>query len=215
VLRHPVSIGYVLVGALNFGSLFAYVSGSSLVLIDVLRVSRKTYGALFACTALGLVVGAWVSARLTRRGVAAERLVVVGLAVIVASAAALLAATVAGVVSVGLLVSLAAVGTVGQGMARPHTAQGALEPFPEIVGVASAVLSGAQMLAGAMASAIVAALFDGHSSLAMTAPMAASALAAVAVYVAVIRRAERAATHRAPAARAGRGSHSPFGLASS
>jgi len=192
VLRHPVSVGYVLVGALNFGALFAYISGSPLVLIDVLRVSRRTYGALVACTALGLVVGALVSARFTRRGVTSERLVVVGLAAIAASAVAILTTTVAGVLSVGLLVPLAAIGTVGQGIARPHTAQGALEPLPEIAGVASAVLSGAQMLAGASVSAVVAALFDEHSSLAMAAPIAACALAAVAVDVAVVRRAERA-----------------------
>jgi DHA1 family bicyclomycin/chloramphenicol resistance-like MFS transporter len=194
VLRHPVSVGYVLVGALNFGALFAYISGSSLVLIDVLRVSRRTYGALFACTTLGLVIGALVSARLTRRGVASKRLVVVGLAAIVSSAVAILTATVAGVLSVGLLVPLAAVGTVGLGIARPHTAQGALEPLPEIAGAASAVLSCAQMLTAALASTVVAALFTTHSSLAMAAPMAACALAAVAVYVAVVRRAERAAT---------------------
>ncbi len=213
VLRNPVSVGYVLVGALNFGALFAYISGSSLVLIDVLRVSRRTYGALFACTALGLVVGAWVSARLTRRGVAAERLVVVGLAAVAASAVAILTTTVAGVLSVGLLVPLAAIGTVGQGIVRPHTAQGALEPLPEIAGVASAVLSGAQMLTGALASAIVAALFDAHSSLALAAPMAACALAAVAVYVAVVRLAERAAT-RASSWSADRGSDGRFGLVS-
>ena len=194
VLRHPVSAGYVLVGALNFGALFSYISGSSLVLIDVLHVSRSTCGALFACVALGLVVGAWVSARLARRGVATERLVVAGLAVILASAVALLTATVAGVLSVGLLVPLAAVGTVGQGIVRPHTAQGALEPLPEIAGVASAVLSSTQMLTAALAGAVVAALFDRYSSLAMTAPMTACALASVTVYAAVVRRAERTAT---------------------
>jgi len=214
VLRHPVSVGYVLVGALNFGALFSYISGSSLVFIDLLRVSRSTYGALFACTALGLVVGAWVNARLARRGVAAERLVALGLVAVVTSAVAILAATVAGFLSVGLLVPLAAIGTVGQGIVRPHSAQGALEPFPEMAGVASAVLSGAQMLAGALASAVVAALFDRYSSLAMAAPMAACALAALAVYVAVVRRAERAAT-RASSWSADRGSHSPFGLVSS
>jgi len=213
VLRHPVSVGYVLVGALNFGALFAYISGSSLVLIDVLRVSRRTFGALFACTALGLVVGAFVSARLTRRGVASERLVVIGLAAVVASAVAILTATVVGVLSVGLLVPLAALGTVGQGIARPHTAHGALEPLPEIAGVASAVLSSTQMLAGALASAVVAALFDGHSSLAMSVPMVACALAAVATYVVVVRRAQAAS--RVDGWSADRGNRDRFGLASS
>ena len=213
VFRHPVSAGYVLVGAMNFGALFSYVSGSSLVLMDALGVSRRTYGALFACAAFGLVIGAWVNARLTRRGVAAERLIVAGLAAVVTSAVALLAATIAGVLSVGLLVPLAAVGTVGQGIVRPHTAQGALELLPDIAGVASAVLTSTQMLTAALTGAVVAALFDRYSSLAMTAPMTACALAAAIVYVAVVRRAERAATC-ACAGSVDRGSDDRFGLVS-
>ena len=68
-----VSIGYILVVALNFGSLFAYVSGSSLVLIGVLGVSRRVYGLLFAVTALGLMIGALTNARLSRARASATR----------------------------------------------------------------------------------------------------------------------------------------------
>jgi len=99
------------------------------------------------------------------------------------------------------------------GIARPHTAHGALEPLPEIAGVASAVLSSTQMLAGALASAVVAALFDGHSSLAMSVPMVACALAAVATYVVVVRRAQAAS--RVDGWSADRGNRDRFGLASS
>ena len=213
VLRHRVSVGYVLIGALNFGALFSCVSGSSLVLINVLHVSRRRYAALFACVALGLVAGAWISARLVRRGVAARWLLVLGIAAITTSAVVLLAATLAGALSVGLLVPLAVLGATGQGIARPHTTQGALEPLPEIAGAVSAVLSSTQMLTAALTSALVAALFDQYSSLAMTAPMAACALAAVAVYVAVVRHAEPAATC-AGGSRIDRGRHDGLGLVS-
>ncbi len=193
VLRHPVSVGYVLVVALNFGALFAYVSGSSLVLIDLLHVSRRVYGLLFACTALCLMAGALLNARLSRRGVAAGRLVAGGLVAIAGSALVLLVLAAVGALPPVLLVSLACVGFLGQGVVRPNAVQGALEPMPEIAGVASAVLSGVQMFAGALASAAVAALFDGRTALAMTAPMAVCALASVAIYAVVVRRAE----HRA------------------
>jgi DHA1 family bicyclomycin/chloramphenicol resistance-like MFS transporter len=91
---------------------------------------------------------------------------------------------------VSLLVPLAVVGFVGQGIVRPNAVQGALEPLPTIAGVASAVLSGLQMLTGALASALVAALFDGRSALAMTGIMAVCAVGAVLVYVALVRPAE-------------------------
>jgi DHA1 family bicyclomycin/chloramphenicol resistance-like MFS transporter len=196
VLRHPVSVGYVLVVALNFGALFAYVSGSSLVLIELLHVSQRVYGLLFACTALCLMAGALLNARLSRRGVPPGRLVAGGLAAIAGSALALLALAATGVLPPALLVSLACVGFLGQGVVRPNAVQGALEPMPEIAGVASAVLSGVQMLAGALASAAVAALFDGRTALAVTAPMTVCALASVAVYAGVVRRAERRAVPR-------------------
>jgi MFS transporter, DHA1 family, multidrug resistance protein len=198
VVRHPVSFGYVLVGALNFGALFAYVSGSSLVLIELLHVSQRVYGVLFACTAAGLMVGALLNARLIGRGTASGRLVAFGLSAIVGSALMLLALTLAGSLRVELLVPFAIVGFVGQGMVRPHTSQGALEPMPEIAGVASAVLSAVQMVAGALASATVAALFDGTSAIAMTGPMAACAVLAATIYAAGVRRAESAKSRRVP-----------------
>ena len=192
VLRHRVSVGYTLVVAFAFGCLFAYVSGSSLVLIGVLGVSRRVYGLLFACTALGLMIGAFANARLSRRGVPHGRLITWGLVAAVGSALILLVLTVTGAVRVATLVPLAVIGFVGQGIVRPNAVQGALEPLPEIAGVASAVLSGVQMLTGALASALVGALFDGRSALAMTSVMALSASAAAAVYACMVRPAEGA-----------------------
>jgi DHA1 family bicyclomycin/chloramphenicol resistance-like MFS transporter len=202
VLAHRVTVGYVLVIALNFGCLFAYVSGSSLVLIGLLGVSPRAYGLLFASTACGLVLGAFTSARLNHRGVSHARLIGWGLAAIVVTALLLVALTIAGRLTVSLLVPLAVAGFVGQGLVRPNATQGALEPMSAIAGVASAVMSGVQMITGAVASALVAATFDGRSALAMTGTMAVTALSASLVYVALVRPAER----RLARLRAGAGS---------
>ena len=191
VLRKRVSIGYAAVIALNFGSLFAYVSGSSLVLIGILGVSRRVYGLLFAATSLGLTIGALTNARLSRRGVSHATLIAWGMGIIVTTSVVLLALTLAGAISVWVLVSLAVVGFVGQGIVRPNAVQGALEPVPESAGVASAVVSGLQMLVGGASSAIVAAWFDGRSALPVTAMMSITALASVLVYAFVVRPAER------------------------
>jgi MFS transporter, DHA1 family, multidrug resistance protein len=198
VLRQRVSIGYAAVIALNFGSLFAYVSGSSLVLIGILGVSRRMYGLLFAVTSFGLMIGAVSNARLSRRGVSHATLITWGMGIIVATSLLLLALTFAGAISVPVLVGLAVVGFVGQGIVRPNAVQGALEPVPENAGVASAVVSGLQMLVGGASSAIVAALFNGHSALPVTAMMALMALLSAGVYSFVVRPAERGA-HRPPA----------------
>jgi DHA1 family bicyclomycin/chloramphenicol resistance-like MFS transporter len=195
VLRHRVSLGYILVVALNFGCLFAYVSGSSLVLIGLLGVSQRLYGLLFAATSFGLMIGAFTNARLSGIGVAHSRLIAWGLAVIVATALLLLLLTVAHAIRVWTLVPLAVVGFVGQGIVRPNAVQGALEPLPEIAGVASAVLSALQMLVGAASSALVAALYDGRSAIAVAMMMALTGCASAAVYFGVVK--ERASPREA------------------
>ena len=191
VLRHPVSLGYSLVVALGFGALFAYVSGSSLVLIGVMGVPQRTYGLLFALPSLGLMAGAFLNARLSRRGASHTRLIAAGLAAQAAIALALLALAATRVLGPAALIGLLVANNLAQGIVRPNAAQGALEPMPEIAGVASAVLTGLQMLLGAGASAIAAALFDGRSAVAMTGTMAVCATLAAAVYALVVRRAER------------------------
>jgi DHA1 family bicyclomycin/chloramphenicol resistance-like MFS transporter len=191
VLRQRVSIGYAAVIALNFGSLFAYVSGSSLVLIGILGVSRRVYGLLFAVTSFGLMVGALSNARLSRQGVSHARLIAWGLGIIVVTSVLLLALTLAGAITPAALVGLAVVGFVGQGIVRPNAVQGALEPVPESAGVASAVVSGLQMLVGGISSAIVAAWFDGRSAISVTATRGVTALMSATVYALVVRPAER------------------------
>jgi DHA1 family bicyclomycin/chloramphenicol resistance-like MFS transporter len=199
VMRERVSVGFIAVVAFNFGSLFAYVSGSSLVLIGVLGVSKRMYGFLFACSSLGLVMGALVNAALSKRGVSHHRLIVVGLVAIVSTALTMLALSAAGTLQVITIVPLAVLGFIGHGMVRPNVVQGALEPVPDVAGVASAIMSAAQMVIGATASALVSTLFDGHSAQPMTGVMALCACAAASAYVIVVRPAEQrsVATHAA------------------
>ncbi len=55
VLTHPLCLGYILVNAAAFGTLFAYVSGSSLFLINVVGLTPEQYGVVFAATSLGIM----------------------------------------------------------------------------------------------------------------------------------------------------------------
>ena len=191
VIRNPLAMGNSIVVALGFGYLFAYVSGSSLVLIGVMGVSQWSYGLLFACTSLGLIAGSFANARLNRRGVSHTRLIAAGLGTIATVAFVLLVLAATRLLTAWLLVPLVVVSFVGHAIVRANAVQGALEPLPEIAGVASAVLTGLQMVFGALASAVAAALFDGRSALAMTGTMAISASAALCVYVVLVRPAER------------------------
>jgi DHA1 family bicyclomycin/chloramphenicol resistance-like MFS transporter len=89
------------------------------------------------------------------------------------------------------LIALILIGNVGQGVFRPNAILGALEPLPEIAGVASAVLMSLQYLVAALSAAMVAALFNGRSAIAITGAMAAFSLASFAIFLLVVRPAER------------------------
>ena len=191
VIHHPVSMGYALIVALCFGCLFAYVSGSSLVLIGMFGVSQRVYGALFAATSVGLMIGSFTNARLNRVGVSHTRLIALGLTAIATIAIVLLALASTRVLTPTLLIGLIIVSHVCHAIVRANSAQGALEPMPEIAGVASAVLTGLQMIVGAVASALAAMLFDGHTAIAMTGTMAVCAVSALSVYIVIVRPAER------------------------
>ena len=65
VLTHPLCLGYILVNAAAFGTLFAYVSGSSLFLINVVGLRPDQYGLVFAATSLGIMAGAFLNGRLS------------------------------------------------------------------------------------------------------------------------------------------------------
>lgn len=194
VLRQPVSVGFIAMVALNFGALFAYVSGSSLVLIGVLGVSKRAYGALFACTSLGLMVGALTNARLSRRGVPHHVLIGWGMAAILGTALVMLGLSFAGAARVVSIVPLAVLGFIGHGMVRPNVVQGALDPVPEVAGVASALMSAGQMVTGASVSALVSTFFDGRTAHSLATLQALCAAASVVVYRTLVRPAERRVT---------------------
>ena len=191
VLRQRLSLGFILMAALNFGALFAYITGSSLVLIGVLGVTKRTYGLLFACSSLGLMTGSISNARLSRRGVPHLTLVTWGMAAITGTAVIMLGLSLAGVVSVLAIVPLAVVGFVGHGMVRPNVVQGALEPVPQVAGVASALMSAIQMVTGASVSALVSSYFDSTSARSMNVAQVACALLSVAVLVLMVQPARR------------------------
>ncbi|MDI2036903.1 Bicyclomycin resistance protein [Paenarthrobacter nitroguajacolicus] len=67
VLTDRIFVGMVLVGSLNFGGLFAYLSASTFLFQKVYGFSPQEYGILFGINSLGIVAGVQISSRLIRR----------------------------------------------------------------------------------------------------------------------------------------------------
>lgn len=62
-----IFVGLLLVGGMNFGGLFTYLSASPFLFQDVFGFSAQQYGYLFGINSLGIVAGVQTSARLIRR----------------------------------------------------------------------------------------------------------------------------------------------------
>jgi MFS transporter, DHA1 family, multidrug resistance protein len=180
VLSHRTCLGYALVGGLSFGCLFAYVSGSAFVFIEVFKVDAHVYGALFAVNAFCLAIGAFTSGKLATRRVSGRRIIITGLAIGVVASSLLLAFAIIGIMILTLTMPLLMLSTLATGLVGPNVVHGTLEPLPEIAGVASSVFGAIRMLIGAIASELVAIFYRG-TSMAMSETMTLFAAAALVV----------------------------------
>jgi MFS transporter, DHA1 family, multidrug resistance protein len=190
VLTHRVSFGYILVGAAGGGAVFAYVTGSSLFFIGVVRLTADQYGLIFSACSAAVMGGALLDAHLGRRGVRPAQVVAIGLSLSAAAASTLLAMTLGGWTSPVLVASLLIVVALTFGMTIPNVVNAAMQPLPDIAGAVGAAAGSIQMIAGAASSGLVAMLFDGRTALSMAAAMCVSSMLALIAYRLLARPAE-------------------------
>jgi DHA1 family bicyclomycin/chloramphenicol resistance-like MFS transporter len=168
-------LGYVLVNALMFGGQFAFISGSSFVLIGVLGVSPSVFGLCFGAVAFGIMTGTFLSGRFGGR-IGLDRTILIGTSVGAAAGLGLAGLAWSGVLTVVAVIAPMYVFAVGLGLTLPNGMAGAVGPFPHMAGLAAAVAGFLQLTGSAVYSMAVGRFFDGTAR-----PMAtAIALAAVA-----------------------------------
>jgi DHA1 family bicyclomycin/chloramphenicol resistance-like MFS transporter len=181
-------VGHFLILGFGFGSAFAYISGSSLVLISLYHVTPAEYGLLFACTALGIVLGAALNGWLSARGAHHLPMLPIGLVCMIGVTILLAALALSGPIRLSLVVPLFVLSTFSFGIIAPNASHGTLEPIPEIAGVASGVLASFQMICATVSSALVSLLFVPLGLSAITVVMLVFALAAGLAYLSIPRR---------------------------
>jgi len=179
LLTHRRFLGYAFAGGFAQGGMFAYISGSPFVFIDVYGVPAHAYGWLFGLNALGLITASQVNARLVAH-FGPDRLLGRANAANALFGLALVAMAWSGVGGfAGILVAL--FGYVASlGFSIPNAAAGAMAPFPEQAGSASALLGTVQFTIAAGAGAAVGATHDG-TALPMAVVIAACGVTAFAV----------------------------------
>jgi DHA1 family bicyclomycin/chloramphenicol resistance-like MFS transporter len=187
-----VSLGFTLVFGFCFGVQFSYISGSPLVLLGLYGVSPRIYGLLFAATALGITAGAFVNGRLNAHKIPPLKPLIGGFCLLVGSGLVLVLLTATGRASVPSLMPFLVLSSFAYGLLMPNVSHGAMEPIPEIAGIAGGMLTTFQMGTGAVVSALVAFLYAGFGLYAMTAMMLLCGLLAAITYLAIVRPMARA-----------------------
>ena len=179
-------LGYGLAGAFAFAGLFAFISGSSFVLIDVLGVASEDFGYYFGAIVVSFMAGALTSARLVAR-YGLDQLLARSVGVLPLAGLSMAALAWGGVASVAAVVAPMAIYMVAVGFVLPNSLAAALAPYPQKAGRASAMFGFLQMASGALAGAAVGVLHDGTPG-PMAATIAVMGLCAFAAHTILVRR---------------------------
>jgi DHA1 family bicyclomycin/chloramphenicol resistance-like MFS transporter len=178
VLRDPTYLGYVLVVTFMFCGQFAFISGSSFVLIQGLGVAPAVYGFCFAAVAVGIMSGSFVTSRLAGR-VPGDRLILIGTGLGATAGLVMAALAWSGLRGVAVVIAPMFFFSLGLGLANPNAVAGAVGPYPHMAGLAAAGLGVIQMTGSAAYGIAVGRLADGTA-----APMAtAIATAGLAAFL--------------------------------
>lgn len=131
-------IAYSLLSACSYAGLFTFLAASSFVFTGVLNLSKTQYGAVMAYNSLAYIVGTFVCrALLARLGVRRT--------IALAGVLSLSGGTLMAIPSLGGQVSVAAIMLpqtlfmIGHGIHQPCGQSGAVGPFPQAAGAASAL----------------------------------------------------------------------------
>lgn len=164
ILRHPTFLAFSALSTASYGGLFTFLATSSFVFIRVLGLSKTAYGLIMFANSLAYIGGTFVCRALLRRfGVARTVALAGGLTLAGGGGLAALAWLGAGEPWYGAwaIVLPFYLFMVGHGIHQPCGQSGAVGPFPQAAGTASAVNGFLMMIAAFAMGGWVGAHMDG------------------------------------------------------
>ena len=138
ILRNPTFLAFSALSVASYGGLFTFLATSSFVLINIIGLSKTQYGMVFFFMCLAYVAGTFLCRRLlTRFGVQSSVGIAAGLSL--TSGLLLAGFTWAGVNSLWAIALPFALFMLAHGVHQPCGQSGAIGPFPQAAGTASAL----------------------------------------------------------------------------
>ncbi len=163
MLRDTRYIGYALTITFAYAGVFAFISGSAFVFVDLLGMAPDAYGWVFAIALGGYGAGNLLASQITSR-IGIDRMIRTGALIAAASTLGLAGIAWAGALSVWAIIVPVTVFTFGSGFVFPNCQAGAIGPYAHMAGSAAALMGAVQMAAAALIGALVGQLHDGTAA---------------------------------------------------
>ncbi|MCP4333578.1 MAG: multidrug effflux MFS transporter, partial [Gammaproteobacteria bacterium] len=144
LLQDATYLGYTLTCTLAYAGLFAFLSGSSFVIIDYFGVGEQHFGLLFMLVVAGYISGTLTGAKLSR-SYDFRRLVAAGSMLLLIAGAAMFIIALNQPEQVMSIILPMMVFMHGVGLVMPQSMAGAMANYPQMAGSASGLLGFIQM----------------------------------------------------------------------
>jgi MFS transporter, DHA1 family, multidrug resistance protein len=167
MLRSRTFLAFSLPSMLGSAALFSFISAAPFVIIRELGYAPQAFGVFFAIVMVGFITGASLSARLSRTR-SPEAMMRLGSGIMAAGAILMIGGAIGGLHHIAALVVPMAVIMHGMGLMRPNSIAGAMAPFRDRAGAASALLGFLQMGGGVLAGLVAATRPEGGITLLAT-----------------------------------------------
>jgi DHA1 family bicyclomycin/chloramphenicol resistance-like MFS transporter len=154
VLKEPSFYTYALVSAITFSGLFAYVSSSPVVFMDLYEVSETGYGWIFALLSVFFIGFSQVNSVILR-WFSSKKIVFWALSAQAVFSVLFLLAAIYNLLNLYTTISFIALFLGCLGFINPNASALSLAPFKKNAGSASALMGALQMGLGALASAAI------------------------------------------------------------
>jgi DHA1 family bicyclomycin/chloramphenicol resistance-like MFS transporter len=180
IIKHPQFVRFTFSGAIASAGLYAFISGSPYVFLEIFKVTEQHYGWAFAFVASGLIGSSQLNSIFLKR-YNSEQIIKIALYFQSCIALALAATALASYNELYLIIILIFLYLCCQGFIFPNASALSMAPFGHNAGNASALMGFIQMSLGALMSAMVSVLHNG-TTLPMTGVMAFCAVFASLIF---------------------------------
>lgn len=167
VFKEPVFYTYTFTGAIAFSGLFAFLSGSPYLYMELFKLTEREYGLVFALLAGGLILASQVNRFLLKR-YRTEQIITTALISMSITGLLLVVTALNGWMNLPGMLLLQFIYLSCLGYILPNSSALAMSPFTKGAGSASALMGALQMGIGAGVSILLSLLQNGTTMPMMT-----------------------------------------------